>query len=194
MKDLSEYIMYNSQNGNNVEEGLISNTISLAIIKTLDEQEFITGILNMYDYICDESDMELFYQDFPMKQRPLWKTLYKMYEKKVWSIFDVEDAKESMSELSLEPNIMQKVTVPLRRDLRKMINDSRNSKLELKPAEVDEILPIYDEKSNKTYIITLNRTTGILKRIFRATDIKFLEAYLKKFAVKLGKGDVNVEK
>ena len=72
MKDLYDYIL---NEGSNIDEGIVSNTMSLAIIKNLDEKEFIDGLLNMYDYICDEDDIELFYQDFPLKQRPLWKTL-----------------------------------------------------------------------------------------------------------------------
>ena len=190
MKDLYDYIL---NEGSNIDEGIVSNTMSLAIIKNLDEKEFIDGLLNMYDYICDEDDIELFYQDFPLKQRPLWKTLYNMYKNKVWSIFDIENSEEIMNELGLEPNVMQKVTVGLRRNLRKLIKDSNNSKLELKPSEIDKILPVYDEKYDKTYIITLNRTTGLFRKLFRSVDLKFLESYLNKFATKLEKDEINID-
>ena len=116
-----------------------------------------------------------------------------MYKNKVWSIFDIENSEEIMNELGLEPNVMQKVTVGLRRNLRKLIKDSNNSKLELKPSEIDKILPVYDEKYDKTYIITLNRTTGLFRKLFRSVDLKFLESYLNKFATKLEKDEINID-
>ena len=35
--------------------------------------------MNMYEYICNNEDIELFFQDFQFKERVFWKNLYEMY-------------------------------------------------------------------------------------------------------------------
>ena len=85
MKQLKEYIY------ENINEGIIKGVISLSFIKKISPEDLLNGIMNMYEYICNNEDIELFFQDFQFKERVFWKNLYEMYTKKVWSIFDMND-------------------------------------------------------------------------------------------------------
>lgn len=209
MIGLSEYVECNLETPTN--EGLIKDMISIIEIKKIDPQTLLTGILNMYDYICDEDDINLFYQDYPLKQRVFWKNMYEMYKKKVWSIFDISQKRNTtihgnrdksnnvdqvpdiLSELGISQNEIVDVTPQLRRQLRNLINESRNNKLELKPGEIKSVLAIRDDVKNVDYILTLNRTTGFLNKLFRAKDIKFLELALKRMGVYKSEGKINIE-
>lgn len=177
MQSLYEYIQHQ------IDEGLIKNTISLVSIKNIDSDELLNGILSMYEYICDEDDINLFYQDFPVQQKIFWKNLYQLYQKGVWSIFDVNENSEFITDLGLQINTLMKITMEFRRDLRKMLKDSKNSKLDLKASQIDKVIALKDPKSEKIYIITLNRTTGFLSRLFRKRDSLFLEKALEKLGV-----------
>jgi len=84
MKDLYTYIIESEQ----IDEGLFKASIGLIYIKKMDPKYLLEGLLNMYNYIVDKSNIKLFYQDFPIKERPFWEFIYKLYEKKIWSIFD----------------------------------------------------------------------------------------------------------
>lgn len=181
MKKLYTYIQ------KDINEGLIKNAISLAGINKMTPEQLLNGILNMYDYICDEDDIDLFFEEYPTAEKIVWKNIYSLYEKKVWSMFDAtyfnngdSESSNIVTELGLQENQMTKITPELRRDLRKVIKESRNNKLDLKPSEIDQILPLYDNKYDKVYFITLNRTKGFFKKLFRKADINFLEkAFIK---------------
>ena len=181
MKKLYTYIQ------KDVNEGLIKNAISLAGINKMTPEQLLNGILNMYDYICDEDDIDLFFDEYPTAEKVVWKNIYALYEKKVWSMFDAtyfnnanDESSNIISDLDLQENQMTKITPELRRDLRKVIKESRNDKLDLKPSEIDQVLPLYDNKYDKVYFITLNRTKGFFKKLFRKADINFLEkAFIK---------------
>ena len=195
MISLEEYIKDNVLSNTEydcVNEGVLRNILSLQLIKNIDPQDLLNGILNMYEYICDEDDIKLFFNDFPIKQRLFWKTLYEMYKKSVWSIFDSNSSENEISELGLQTNVLTKITVEMRRDIRKLIKDSKNNKLDIKPSQVDMVLPIFDTKNNKIYYITINRTTGI-KSLFRIADVKFLEKALEKLGVEIKNNEVMFE-
>ena len=83
MKDLYTYITEEQ-----IDEGLFKSSIGFIYIKRMTPEYLLNGILNMYEYIIDKSDIKLFYEDFPLKERPFWTNLYKLYESKLWSIFD----------------------------------------------------------------------------------------------------------
>ena len=89
MKDLYTYI---SENGfvseEQVNEGLFKSSLGFAFIKKMDANYLLNGLLNMYEYIIGKSDIKLFYEDFPLKERPFWTNVYKLYESKIWSIYD----------------------------------------------------------------------------------------------------------
>jgi len=194
-----------------IQEGLIKNTISLIGIKTLSPDKLREGILNMYDYICDEDDINLFYQDFPLKDQILWKTLYQLYQKKIWSIVDIsssysrsyrgksrnknrpprpydDDDDDSntnetdaiISKLGLSTTELTPLSIQLRRELRQIINDSRNNKLELKPGEIDKVIVLYDNVKNVNYILTINRVTGFFKKLMSWGDKKLMEMAFKR--------------
>jgi hypothetical protein len=176
MKQLKEYIY------ENINEGIIKGIISLSFIKKISPEDLLNGIMNMYEYICNNEDIELFFQDFQFKERVFWKNLYEMYTKKVWSIFDMND-NEDLSKLGLQENVITKISVEMRRNLRDIIKQSQNSTLDLKASEIESIIPITDPKDNKIYFITLNRTKGALNRVFRAADIKLFETALMQIGV-----------
>lgn len=182
MKNLHNYI----EEQESVNEGLIMNSLTLKKLKNIDPDHFLEGLLNMYDYIVDEDNMDLFYQDYPMSERLLWKNLYELYQKKVWSIVDVNlrnpNTKKWLEESFPSHNELIKVTVDFRRNLRKFIKESRNNKLEIKASEPESMLTVLDNVNNKIYIITINRTTGALRRIFRAIDKKYLEFAFSRLA------------
>jgi hypothetical protein len=222
--------LYDSINSQNVDEGLFKNAVSLIQLRKVSSQDLLTGIMSMYDYICDGDDMDLFFQDMPLMERTLWKNLYELYQKKVWSIIDFssktfdssnlqhrsqnigtnkngsdiddaeadlgiktnsEVAKDIFIELHLEENELTKVTPQFRRALRNIIKQSKNPDIDLKPSEPDSILPIYDEQFDKGYFITLNRTTGLINRLFRKADHKFLEKAFSKLGDDRENGDAD---
>ena len=181
MKNLAEYI---STQDINVNEGLIKSGISLITLNKINPEHLLEGILNMYDYIVDNDNMELFYQDFPVKEQVLWKNLYELYSKKVWSIIDVDTNNEQISSW-VEDSFPQRnelidVTTNFRRHLRKFIKESKNNNLNIKPSEPDKMMIIDDKVNSKSYIVTINRTTGILSRLIRGVDKKYLEKAFSK--------------
>lgn len=197
MKELKNYLVENTED---VQEGIISDAISLIGFRNISGEELLQGILSMYDYIVDKDNMDLFYQDYPAKQRIFWKNLYKLYQHQAWSIVDVpnyvdygddddDDASKKQNRLqrnrfqkqndfinSCFPSIGEliKVTPEFRRHLRQFINNSRNNDLDLKPSQPEYMMLIPDEVKDCAYIITINRTTGLLARIFRAADKRYL--------------------
>lgn len=86
MKDLYLYLTEEEQ----INEGLFSAGIGLAYIRRMEPDYLLNGLLNMYEYIVSKSDIKLFYEDFPIKERPFWTTIYKLYENQLWSIFDAD--------------------------------------------------------------------------------------------------------
>lgn len=199
MQTLPIYV--NENINQDINEGLIKGLLSLNLIKNISTNDFLNGILNMYEYICNEEDIELFFDDFPVKERIFWKNLYELYLKKVWSIFDMEvfknksistdnnensnsATKEEINTLGLEENTLTKISVEMRRELRKIINDSKNNKLDLKPSEIESIIPISDPmNSDIIYFITINKTKGFFGKLFRKIDIKLLEKQLEKIGL-----------
>lgn len=183
---LNDNLYKNEDNITN--ENILTNIVSLATIRNIDPQDLLTGLLGLYEFICAKEDIQLFLQDYKFKLRLFWNNMYELYNKKVWSIFDAESKEGDTSvidELNLEENKITKVTPQFRRQLRKLIKESRNYNLGLTPGEIESVLPITDELNNKVYFITLNRTTGLTKRILRVGDHKFLEKALEKL------GDAN---
>lgn len=183
MKTLYDYILEDQ-----INEGFLMNATTKRTMRQMDSKDLYTGVLNMYDYIVDNDDIKLFYKDFPMKERLFWSNLYNLYQKKVWSIFDANidgSDEESFNEMKQMVNgkmgEMVKVTPEFRRNLRKLINNSKNSELDLKPSEPQDIMIVFDDTLRKYYIFTINRTTG-LKSIFRPIDAKFLEEIFNKLA------------
>lgn len=173
MKELSEHL------NESLNEGLIGSSISLVQIRKIDPEHLLTGILNMYDYICDGEDIKLFYQDYPIKERLFWENLYKLYTKNIWSIFDV--GQEESSELNLQPGL-SKVTPEFRRNLRQMIKNSRNSKLDVKPGQIESLVIVKDKVKNTNMVLTINKI-GFFRGLLRTADFKLLKSAFEKLAV-----------
>lgn len=195
MKTLKDYLL----ESNEVDEGLVKAALSLATLNRMDSQELLTGILNMYDYIVDEDDIKLFFDEYPVKEQPLWRNLYEMYNKKLFSIIDVHveteffndtddsdddvggnDTSAWLNESFPIFNELVKVTPEFRRNLRKFIKESRNSSLDLKPSDPEAMMAVEDEVNNTVLIFTINRKSGLLGRVFSAADRKWLEKVLTK--------------
>ena len=205
MYTLSNYLQKNIST-NIIEEGLFKEAISLVNLKSMNSSHLLEGILDMYDYIVDEDDIKLFFQDMPTKEVFLWKNLYELYKKGIWTIFDVDcslddirgraeniedDSDNQRSKPYRKSNddvikfiresfngqygVLIKVTPAFRRNLRNLINQSRNSKLDIKPSAPESMMVIQDDVKKKVFILTINRVTGLFKRILRATDKKYLE-------------------
>lgn len=190
MKTLYNALLEDNNYNEPVNEGFLLNGVSKITLNKLSQQELLDGLLNMYDYIVDKDDIKLFLQDFPSKERLFWKNLYDLNQKKVWSIIDVDNQYDEIQSIIPEFNKFIEISVPLRRKFREIIKDSRNSELDLKPSEVKNLMAIKDnllksnnrKNDNKIYILTINRTTGLLKRLFRNIDAKFLEKVFEKLA------------
>ena len=180
MEQLYDVVMQESD----VNEGFLMNALSKRALNRMSPKELFDGMLNMYDYIVDDDDIDLFLQDFPVKDRLFWKNLYDLYTKKVWSVVDVGEGFENLSEIIGNYNQMVEVTVPFRRNLRKIINESRNNKLEIKASEPQEMMAVKDELHKKVYIFTINRVSGLFKSLFRSIDNKFLRQIFEKIASK----------
>ena len=162
----------------NVNESVVGSAISMVQIRSMDSEYLLTGILNMYDYICDGDDMKYFYQDFPVKERVFWENLYKLYNKQVWSIFDIGDS--DVNELNLEPGEV-KITPEIRRNLRKMINSSKNNKLDVKPGQIKTMIFVDDKVNNSKVMLTINKRS-LFGRLLRMTDYKLLEKAFEKLS------------
>lgn len=171
-----------------INEGFLLNNVTKITLNKLSSQELLDGILNMYDYIADGDDIKLFLQDFPIKDQLFWKNLYDLNQKKVWSIIDVDSNYDELKSIIPHFNQFIEVNIQFRRKLREIIKNSRNDKLDLKSSEPQEILAIQDnllkndKQNGKVYILTINRTTGLFKRIFRSIDAKFLKKIFEKIA------------
>jgi len=196
MKPLKDYLL----ESNEVDEGLVKAALSLATLNRMDPQELLTGILSMYDYIVDNDDINMFFNEHPIRERPLWKNLYEMYNKKLFSVIDVhvgtkffnstnDDSDDTvrgndtgtwLNESFPVFNELIKVTPEFRRNLRKFIKESRNSNLDLKPSDPEYIMAVEDEVNSTVLIFTINRKSGLLGRLFSAADRKWLEKVLTK--------------
>ena len=160
-----------------INEGFLLNNVTKITLNKLSSQELLDGILNMYDYIADGDDIKLFLQDFPIKDQLFWKNLYDLNQKKVWSIIDVDSNYDELKSIIPHFNQFVDVNVQFRRKLREIIKNSRNDKLAIQ----DNLLK-NDNRNGKVYILTINRTTGLFKRIFRSIDAKFLKKIFEKIA------------
>lgn len=195
MKYISEYINNSLKKtifDNIVDESFIKSTLSLANLIKIDPAELLEGILGMYDYIVDKDDIKLFYQDMKTSDIILWKNMYELYQKQLWSIIDVpvciENGTSEEDNLSYNDercakfikesfpsyNELIKVTPQFRRNLRFFINNSRNQELNIKPSAPEYIMLISDEVKNCSYILTINRQTGLLSRFLKSTDRNYL--------------------
>ena len=158
MKDLYTYITEEQ-----IDEGLFKSSIGFIYIKRMTPEYLLNGILNMYEYIIDKSDIKLFYEDFPLKERPFWTNLYKLYESKLWSIFDAtkdsydstEDEDEIADlqfELQEKKDLLSKETDKKEqmllsrqiRDLERKINQINRS---INKHESDNIESCFDEEN-----------------------------------------------
>lgn len=181
MKDLYVYLKENEQ----IDEALFKSAISMIYIKKMDPKYLLTGLLNMYEYIINKSDIKLFYDDFPVKERPFWTNVYKLYENKLWSIFDTQ--KEDTSSIDIDScfdseNELINVTPEFRRQLRNIIKDSSLSQDDLNANNVNKIMLINDPQFDKRYIFTINKIQGAFRKILNLADIKMLEAMFKKIS------------
>jgi len=188
MKDLNIYLAESEQ----VDEGIFKPAIGFMYIKKMDPNYLLEGLLNMYNYIVDKSNIKLFYQDFPIKERPFWEFVYKLYEKKVWSIFDApKEDSSSKEDNSSEPdditscfteeNELIDVTPEFRRKLREIIRGSSNQE-DINSANVKKIMLVSDPQFDRRYIFTINKVQGIFRNMFRAIDIKMLESMFEKIS------------
>lgn len=193
MKQLKEYISENINediiNESIINESIIKGLLSLSFIKKISPEDLLNGIMNMYEYICNDEDIDLFFQDFQFKERIFWENLYEMYKNKVWSIFDMNN--DDLNKLGLQENVITKISVEMRRNLRDIIKNSKNNTLDLKASEIESIIPITDPKDNKIYFITLNKTKGLLNRLFRSADIKLFKTALMQVGVAVSEENEN---
>lgn len=184
MKDLYTYITEE-----NINEGLFKSSLGFIYIKRMEPSYLLNGILNMYEYIIDKSDIKLFYEDFPIKERPFWANLYKLYESKLWSIFDTtkssnvsDEQKDDIDSCFDQENELIDVTPEFRRKLRFIIKDSSNPQDDLNATNVNKIMLINDPQFDKRYIFTINKITGLFRKGLKAADIKMLENLFKKIS------------
>ena len=180
MKDLYTYITEES-----VNEGLFKSAIGFAYIKRMEPSYLLNGILNMYEYIIDRSDIKLFYEDFPIKERPFWTNLYKLYESKLWSIFDVNKTEQENDDIDScfsQENELINITPEFRRQLRNIIKNSSTSQDDLNSSNVNKIMLINDPQFDKRYIFTINKITGIFKKGLKLVDTKMIESLFKKIS------------
>lgn len=183
MINLKEYIIIQNSDKSTINENILMNSLTKSTLNNLQPNELYIGILNMYDYIVDNDDIKLFLKDFPLKERLFWKNLYNLYNKQVWSIFDVDiEQLSEFKESGLFPdwNVITSITPEFRRQLRHIIKNSRNNTLDIKPSAPSDVMAAIDEVTKKIYIFTINRTTG-LKSIFRPLDKEFLIKVFNKF-------------
>ena len=191
MEQLNEFLK-NHTNIQHIDESFIKSTISLVNLNKINPEELLEGILDMYDYITDDDDINLFYQDMKKTDILMWKNLYELYRKQLWSIIDVpvyiDDEQTEIDDLSENDkkcyefikesfpsyNELIKVTPQFRRNLRFFIRNSKNQSLDIKPSAPEYIMLITDEIKNCSYIITINRTPGLLSRLVNGVDRKYL--------------------
>ena len=161
-----------------INEAILKSTVAIFILNRLDASKIASGIMNMYDYIVDEDDINLFLRDYPAKERILWSSLYKFYQNKVWSIIDVD--KTVIDELRISGKT--KVTPEFRRDLRKYIKQSRNSKLDIQASAPEFLTSIYDSVNDTYYILTLNRSSSYVTAALQVADKKLISAMFDKIS------------
>ncbi len=161
-----------------INEAILKSTVAIFILNRLDASKIASGIMNMYDYIVDEDDINLFLRDYPVKERILWSSLYKLYQNKVWSIIDVD--KTVIDELRISGKT--KVTPEFRRDLRKYIKQSRNSKLDIQASAPEFLTSIYDSVNDTYYILTLNRSSSYVTAALQVADKKLISAMFDKIS------------
>lgn len=192
---LKEYILECMDD--NVNEGIIRNAISSAMLRSMDPEDVKTGLLNMYDYIVDGVEINKFYKDYPLRQRIFWKTLVKMYAENILGIFDCDVDSNSYLNIkevfSAELGVIE-VTPELRRELRAIIKGSRsprgarthdayfdrefgtsteNNKRDRKRAEADD--DDFELNKDKASDSVLNQTVSTVKKMGKKTA-----AYLSK--------------
>lgn len=182
MKELYTYLLENEQ----IDEGLFKSAMGMAYIKKMDSRYLLTGLLNMYEYIINKSDIKLFYEDFPVKERPFWTNIYKLYENKLWSIFDTQkndsDNENNIDSCFDGENELINVTPEFRRQLRNIIKDSSSSQDDLNANNVNKIMLINDPQFNKRYIFTINKIQGMFRKVLNLADTKMLEMMFKKIS------------
>ena len=161
-----------------INEAILKSTVAIFILNRLDASKIASGIMNMYDYIVDEDDINLFLRDYPAKERILWSSLYKLYQNKVWSIIDVD--KTVIDELRISGKT--KVTPEFRRDLRKYIKQSRNNKLDIQASAPEFLTSIYDSVNDTYYILTLNRSSSYVTAALQVADKKLISAMFDKIS------------
>lgn len=161
-----------------INEAILKSTVAIFILNRLDAPKIASGIMNMYDYIVDEDDINLFLRDYPAKERILWSSLYKLYQNKVWSIIDVD--KTVIDELRISGKT--KVTPEFRRDLRKYIKQSRNNKLDIQASAPEFLTSIYDSVNDTYYILTLNRSSSYVTAALQVADKKLISAMFDKIS------------
>jgi len=238
MKDLYTSLTENLNNPYNnqfdqVDEGLFKSSMGFFYIKKMNSQYLLNGLLNMYEYIVEKSDIKLFYNDFPVKERPFWTNIYNLYKNGIWSIFDapkpkgsdtqqdqddLEDTEYELNKLKEDPeknrieirqlerkirsykeNIYDKsqdnvedcfpekntlidVTPEFRRKLRHIIQQSSVTDSNLNANNVMKIMLIDDPQFDKRYIFTINKIMGVVRRLFKAVDVKMLEKMFEKIS------------
>lgn len=178
MISLKEYI--NQYNYPNTNEGLAANAISLIILKQMDTNHLISGLADMYDYICNQDDIKLFYMDFSVKERIFWKTLYKMYEHGVWCIFDAENNDILQSIDQSDSNKLTKIDIETKREIRKIASQSKVHDSKFNPAAINKIATFTNPSTDEEFIITTNKIPNIAKRIFHASDFKLIDIMIDK--------------
>lgn len=183
MIGFKEYFL-NSIEQDTIDEGLIKNLISLNQLNTLNPEEFLDGVLDMYDVIAEGENIKLFFDEIEIGQRTLWKNLYKLYQNKAWGIIDITNADEKenlANELGIPENSVTQISVKLRRQLRNLIRQSSNKNLDLNATQVDEVILISDPTfKDKSYLVTFNKPSGILNKMIKGGEIKFLKKAFEK--------------
>lgn len=194
MKDLYSYIIENEQ----IDEGLFKSAMGFAYIKHMDSNYLLEGLLNMYEYIIGKGDIKLFYQDFPVKERPFWTNVYKLYESKIWSIFDaqkedasdtdeLEDLKDELKEYEDEndPRYKSKI-IQLRRQIAQLERKSfgktdinscfseENELIDVTPEFRRQLRNIIKDSSNNQEDINANN----VQKIMLINDPQFDKRYI----------------
>lgn len=122
--------------------------------------------------------IDKFYQERPFKERPLWVSLYNMYNQNLWSVIDIGDD-DTIDGVDVDSNELIDVNTTITRQIRELIRKSRN-KQNLNASNIKKLMIVEDPILNKHYIMTINKIGGLAKRLFKAVDMKFLDLVFKK--------------
>lgn len=93
---------------------------------------------------------------------------------------DRAEKADDITDLIDSANTLVKIQPNMRREFRKVVQESRNNNAEIDVAVIQSAMIIDDQLWDTCYMITINKIVGFAQKIFKFVDIKFLESVFKK--------------